>query len=159
MILHLNKDEVVPVARLSLEWRTLLTAAMDARHRAYAPYSGFKVGAAVRTATGQMYSGCNVENASYGLTVCAERVAIWKAVSQGEREIVALAVVSDSGATPCGACRQVMNEFAREMPVLVANTQGNAVLLSIEALLPAPFPIANLMQSTPSGETTHKEQP
>ena len=157
--MHLNKDEVVPVARLSLEWRTLLTAAMDARQRAYAPYSGFKVGAAVRTATGQMYSGCNVENASYGLTVCAERVAIWKAVSQGEREIVALAVVSDSGATPCGACRQVMNEFAREMPVLVANTQGNAVLLSIEALLPAPFPIANLMQSTPSGETTHKEQP
>lgn len=148
MILHLNKDEVVPVARLSLEWRTLLTAAMDARQRAYAPYSGFKVGAAVRTATGQMYSGCNVENASYGLTVCAERVAIWKAVSQGEREIVALAVVSDSGATPCGACRQVMHEFAREMPVLVADTQGNAVLLSIEALLPAPFPTAELLNTS-----------
>lgn len=117
---------------------------MDVREQAYAPYSGFKVGAAVRTATGRVFYGCNVENASYGLTVCAERVAIWKAVSHGERQIVALAVVSETGAMPCGACRQVMIEFAREMPVLVADTRGRATITSIEALLPEPFPGADL---------------
>ena len=136
-----------PEMQLSAEWRALLEAALAARERAHAPYSRFPVGAAVQGASGRIYSGCNVENASSGLTVCAERVAVWKAVSEEEREIVALAVVTESGAMPCGACRQVLSEFAQDLPILVADTAGQARFTSLGALYPQPFSRANLVQA------------
>jgi len=132
--------EKVDVRQLPADWRVLLGAARNARDRAYAPYSCFPVGAAVRTEAGKVYSGCNVENASSGLTVCAERVAIWKAVSEGARKLVALALVTEPGATPCGACRQVMQEFAGDLPILVADTSGQAWFTSLARLLPDAFP-------------------
>lgn len=133
-----------PDPLVSSEWRALLDAALAARQNAHAPYSHFPVGAAVRGGSGRIYSGCNVENASSGLTVCAERVAVWKAISEGEREIVALAVVTATGAMPCGACRQVLSEFAQDLPILVADTAGRARLTSLAALYPQPFSRANL---------------
>lgn len=89
----------------------LLRHAQQVRERAYAPYSKYLVGAALQSLSGKIYTGCNIENASYGLTVCAERTAIFKAVSEGEREFIALAVVTANGGSPCGACRQVIYEF------------------------------------------------
>jgi len=132
------------VERLPGPWRDVIAAATQARERAYAPYSRFAVGAAVLTAQGHVITGCNIENASLGLTVCAERVAIWKAVSQGETEFQALAVVTDVGATPCGACRQVMAEFAGDLDVLVANLTGDVWVLSQGDLLPHSFPQESL---------------
>ncbi len=129
----------VRVADLNAGWRELLAAAKEAREQAYAPYSRFPVGAAVRTGRGVVYSGANIENAMYGLTACAERVALWKAVSEGERAFEALAVVTETGSTPCGSCRQVMAEFAPEMAVLVADTEGGAWLSSVPELLPHSF--------------------
>lgn len=117
----------------------LVQEAAEARRRAYIPYSHFAVGAALLTRSGKVYTGCNIENASYGLTVCAERVAIWKAVSEGEREFVALAVVTADGVSPCGACRQVMAEFAPEMPVLMADPQGVRWTATPLELLPGAF--------------------
>ena len=140
----MRHNEMIAQEKLPPEWRELLDAAQQARARAYAPYSSFPVGAAVRTAGGHIYAGCNVENASSGLTVCAERVAIWKAVSEGERELVALAVVTEPGSPPCGACRQVMSEFAEDMPVLVADTSGQAWLTTLGHLLPDAFPRVSL---------------
>jgi cytidine deaminase len=105
----------------------LVDTSKAAMESAYAPYSNFKVGAAVLGASGRIYSGCNVENASYGLSICAERVAIFKAVSEGEREIRAIAIANSSGkpAFPCGACRQVMAEFAGdEMEILLVSDEG-----------------------------------
>jgi cytidine deaminase len=126
--------------QLSAEWRALLEAAAQARQRAHAPYSRFLVGAALRAGSGRIYAGANVENASSGLTVCAERVAVWKAVSEGERRIEALALITEPGATPCGACRQVLAEFEADLPILVADTAGRAWLTSLAALLPDAFP-------------------
>lgn len=122
--------------------RELVKAAQEVRKRAYAPYSGLTVGAAVETSSGAIYTGCNVENASYGLTICAERVAIFKAVCAGEREITALAVVSEPGATPCGACRQVLAEFApqpAEVTIIVVNGQGDERRYTLSQLLPVNF--------------------
>ena len=127
------------VEDLTEDWRGLLDAAIEARRHAYAPYSHFPVGAALRTASGRIYAGCNVENASYGLTVCAERVAIWKAVSEGATEFVALAVVTESGSSPCGACRQVLSEFSADLPILIADTGGHVFMTSLGVLLPNPF--------------------
>jgi len=124
---------------LAPEWRSLTAAAQEARQRAYAPYSGFGVGAALRMADGRIRTGCNIENASYGLTVCAERVAIWGAVAEGDPTPVALAVASQTGAMPCGACRQVLLEFAPALPVLVVDDVGNAWITSVRELLPASF--------------------
>lgn len=140
----MTRHEIIDKQHLPLEWQVLIATATEARKQAYAPYSGFAVGAAVTTATGRVFAGCNVENASSGLTVCAERVAIWKAVSSGERAITALAVVTETGATPCGACRQVMREFAADLPVLVANTEGQIWVTSLAELYPYPFAGANL---------------
>ncbi len=97
----------------------LIRQATEARHQAYAPYSDFQVGAALLGASGRVYTGCNIENVSFGLTVCAERVALFKAVSEGEHHFRALAVVTSTGVTPCGACRQVLSEFAPDLEVLV----------------------------------------
>lgn len=118
----------------------LLAAAQRAARRAYAPYSGFPVGAAVLTAAGRIYSGANVENSSYGLTVCAERIAIFKAVNAGAGRIVALLVYTptDSFTPPCGACLQVLAEFADEAPVILACRQGTKKL-TLDDLLPMRF--------------------
>lgn len=117
----------------------LLALARAARDGAYAAYSGFAVGAALRTRSGKVYTGCNIENASYGLTVCAERVAIWKAVSEGETEFAALVVVTSIGGSPCGACRQVMAEFALDMPVIIADLEKVRSINTVAELLPGAF--------------------
>jgi len=118
----------------------LLNAALSARERAYAPYSKFLVGAAVLAKSGKIYTGCNIENASYGLTVCAERNALFSAVGEGEREFTALCVVGDTEApiSPCGACRQVMAEF--KVPcIILANLKGDVKEYALEELLPYGF--------------------
>lgn len=122
----------------------LLSIAQQARESAYAPYSGYKVGAAVLSGSGKVYHGCNVEDASYGLTVCAERVAIFKAVSEGEREITAIAIVAGETEIPrpCGACLQVMAEFAPKdasLPILVASADGRYEIHALADYLPMPF--------------------
>ncbi len=125
----------------------LVRRAIAARWQAYVPYSKFPVGAALLTKSGKIYTGCNVENASYGLTVCAERIAIWKAVSEGETEFAALAVATNIGGSPCGACRQVMAEFAPDMPVLIADLAGKMTTLSVAELLPLAFTPQHLQQA------------
>ena len=122
------------------QWQPVLEAALAVRSRAYAPYSHFAVGAAVQAKSGAIYSGCNVENASYGLTVCAERNALFQAIAAGEREFSILAVVADTPqpVAPCGACRQVMAEFGVDIIVL-ANLAGDVLVYRLEELLPAAF--------------------
>lgn len=118
----------------------LIRAAMAARDRAYAPYSHYAVGAALLGASGRIYTGCNVENASYSATICAERAAVARAVSEGERSFVALAVVSANGAAPCGICRQVLNEFGRDIVVLIADPNGTLLQqTTVGNLLPNGF--------------------
>lgn len=125
---------------ISSEERTQLEkAACAVRQRAYAPYSHFQVGAAVLGATGDIYTGVNVENAAYGLTICAERAAIFQAVAAGEREIRAVAVCTREGVSPCGSCRQVMREFAAELPVFIVDGAGKSREASLRALLPDSF--------------------
>jgi cytidine deaminase len=122
--------------------QTLLSdAACRVRTRAHAPYSQFQVGAAVRTASGEVFAGCNVENASYGLTICAERAAVCAAVAAGHKEIVAVAVVTIGGHSPCGACRQVLSEFGPAMEVLLvdADNPANVRTTSLDKLLPEQF--------------------
>lgn len=131
--------------RLAVGHRELIRLAEKARERAYAPYSGFRVGAAVLTSRGKVYTGSNIENASYGLTLCAERVAVSKAVSEGDSRIIAIAVVSDGRqpAAPCGACRQVLHEFGAGMPVILANLKGGVVMEDLSHLLPQAFGRSN----------------
>jgi cytidine deaminase len=119
----------------------LVEAARDVREKAYAPYSEFRVGAAVRTKGGKIYTGCNVESASYGLTVCAERVAIWKAVSEGEKEFTNIAVVADTQelTPPCGVCRQILWEFCGDVPVTFSNLNGKTETVTMKELLPRAF--------------------
>lgn len=120
----------------------LINLARKARERAYAPYSSFKVGAALLGRSGQVYTGCNVENASYPLTVCAEQTAVVKAVSDGEQQFQAIAVVTSTGGTPCGACRQVLREFSDaegSLRVIVADLEGHVRCFTIEQLLPEGF--------------------
>lgn len=119
---------------------TLVQSALEARKWAYAPYSGYQVGAALLTASGRIYDGVNVENAAYPATICAERVAVFKAVSEGERVFRAIAIVTDNGGAPCGSCRQVLAEFGLETTVLLADTRGNILEeLSMKDMLPRPF--------------------
>ena len=117
----------------------LVAQAIKARKQAYAPYSHYAVGAALLGKSGRVYTGCNVENASYSMTICAERTAIVKAVSEGEREFEAVAVVTDNGVTPCGACRQVLAEFGPEMRVLIATPQSLVRECTVADLLPGAF--------------------
>jgi cytidine deaminase len=118
----------------------LLEAALQARSRAHAPYSRFAVGAALLTKTGKVFSGCNVENISLGLTICAERVAVAAAVADGEKEFVAIAVVTDSvePAVPCGACRQVLAEFSPAMKIVASTLRHRTQEFSLSELLPRP---------------------
>lgn len=123
----------------------LVSLAAEARKKAHAPYSHFAVGAALLASSGRVYTGCNVENASYGLTVCAERVAVFKAVSEGEREFEAIAVVTENGATPCGACRQVLMEFGDHIQVIVADAAGHRRSFTLTDLLPEGFTSRDLL--------------
>jgi cytidine deaminase len=119
----------------------LISAAQTAREHAHAPYSNFRVGAAVRAKSGRIFTGCNVENATFGLTLCAERVAIFKAISEGERGFDAVAVVADTDTLtpPCGACRQILWEFCGDADVVLANLKGRVERHRMSALLPKPF--------------------
>ncbi len=117
----------------------LVEAARQARERAYAPYSGYQVGAALLTRDGAVFTGCNVENASYPASICAERVALTRAVSEGARDFVAIAVVTRNGASPCGICRQVMMEFAPEMLVIIADESQVVARSTVSDLLPRGF--------------------
>lgn len=119
----------------------LVNAAAEIRRRAVAPYSNFQVGAALETADGEIITGCNIESASYSLTMCAERVAIWKAVSDGKTKFARIAVVVDTGelTPPCGSCRQVIWEFCGDIPVIMANLGGKSETIWMKDLLPRAF--------------------
>ncbi len=119
----------------------LIAAARAVRERAVADFSGFKVGAALETTDGHILTGCNIENATYGLTVCAERVAIFKALSEGHRAFTRIVIVADTEAPtpPCGACRQIMWEFCGDIEVVLANLTAVTATLQMKALLPLPF--------------------
>lgn len=123
----------------------LIKAAQEARHHAYAPYSHYLVGAALLTKSGRIYTGVNVENAAYPTGICAERVAIFTAVSEGEREFQAIAVVTTNGGSPCGACRQVLAEFGLNTVVFLADQDGEIILeTSVADLLPGAFTATDL---------------
>ena len=122
------------------EERLLIDLANKAREHAYVPYSKYRVGAALRTKSGRVFTGVNVESAAYPTTMCAERVAVYKAVSEGEREFDVIAVVTDNGGSPCGSCRQVMAEFGLETRVLIADGEGNLLKeMTVAELLPEAF--------------------
>ncbi len=130
--------------------KQLLRRAREARRQAYAPYSNFPVGAAVLTSEGEVFTGCNVENASYGLSMCAERVAIGKAISEGARDFRAIAVVGpqdDLPCPPCGSCRQVLHEFGPEFLIVTSGNGGEPVVTSIGELLPAAFQSSQLREA------------
>ncbi len=124
----------------------VIAEAKIAREKAYAPYSNFKVGAAVLTNNGKIFSGCNIENSSYGLSICAERAAIFNAVSSGYKEFTKIAVVTDSEppASPCGACRQVIFEFGDDIEVIMANLKGEIKIEKISELLKDGFRISKI---------------
>jgi cytidine deaminase len=128
------------------EFDSLIAAAKQSRENASAAFSNFRVGAALRAKSGRIFGGCNVENATYGLTVCAERVAIFKAISEGERGFDSIAVVTDTDklTPPCGACRQIIWEFCGDVPVILANLQGNVEIVQMRDLFPRPFDDSNL---------------
>ncbi len=129
---YLNNDSIVT---------ELIAAGKSARDAAYAPYSNFKVGAAVLTADGQIFTGCNIENASFGASMCAERVAIFSAVAAGQRQIQALAVIADTPqpVAPCGLCRQVLSEFSPDCQVIMANLKEEYHVVKLAELLPSAF--------------------
>jgi cytidine deaminase len=123
----------------------LVESAVEARRWAYAPYSHYAVGAALLTESGKIYEGVNIENAAYPTTICAERVAVFKAVSEGERDFTAIAVVTLNGGTPCGSCRQVLAEFGVDTIVIIANVQGEIIQeTTVRDLLPGAFLPENL---------------
>jgi cytidine deaminase len=126
----------------------VVRAALEARRQAYARYSNFRVGAAVLTADGRIIAGCNVENASYGLTICAERAAVFSAVTAGQRQFELLAIAAFGAAMPCGACRQVLFEFAPELPILLvdADRPESIVEMNLRELLPGGFSLAPASQ-------------
>jgi cytidine deaminase len=122
----------------------LIAEATAVRRAAYAPYSDFPVGAALLTPDGEVYTGCNVENAAYGLTMCAERNALFHAVAEGRREFAVIAVVTENCVAPCGSCRQALAEFNPQMTVIVADTAGNRKVYTLDQLLPHAFGPADL---------------
>lgn len=137
-----------------MDWEPLIAAALGARERAYAPFSGYRVGAALSTAEGAIVAGANVENRSFGLSICAERSAVVAAVAAGHRSFTAAVVVTESSppAAPCGLCRETLAEFARSLPILLVNPQGERRLVDLAELLPMPFewhPHANPREERP----------
>ena len=130
---------------MTLPEAELVDRAIRARDASWSPYSKYAVGAAILTTDGRIFCGCNVENASYGLTVCAERVAIWKAVSEGARGVAAVAVATRDGAALCGACRQVLREFSRDAVVFCVDDQRRVRRLDLPSLLPESFGPDNLL--------------
>src|SRR5712692_3419579 len=119
----------------------LLEAALEARQNAHAPYSHFRVGAALEDATGRIHTGCNIENATYGLTICAERVAVFKAISEGARKFTRIAVAADTEVLtpPCGACRQILWEFCGNAELILVNLQGKTESFRLKDIFPRPF--------------------
>ena len=130
--------------RRDVDREALIRQAAAARERAYAPYSNYKVGAALLGASGRVYLGCNVENAVYPLSMCAERAAVFRAVCHGERDFDAVAVVTEKGGAPCGSCRQVLREFSEELVVLIADADGHWRETTVADLLPDSFSAADL---------------
>lgn len=122
-------------------YKKLIKEAEKARKRAYTPYSKFKVGAAILTSDGKIFTGCNIENASFGLTVCAERVAILKAISEGSSEFEAIVIVGNTNryCSPCGACRQVIYEFGEDIKIIMSNLKGDIKIKKMRELLPEAF--------------------
>ncbi|MDA8018813.1 MAG: cytidine deaminase [Thermoanaerobaculia bacterium] len=131
-------NEIRPI---TVDWNALVTAATAARENAWAPFSKFKVGAALLTSDGTIYSGCNVENRTFGLTICAERNAVTTAVADGRRDFVAVVVVTDASppAPPCGMCRETLVEFASELEILSANLEGERRHYRLSEIFPEPF--------------------
>jgi len=129
------------------EYKKLINEAEKARKRAYTPYSKFKVGAAVLSVDGKIFTGCNIENASFGLAVCAERVAIFKAISEGSTKFKGIAVIgnTDKPCSPCGACRQVISEFGEDILLIMANLKGDVKIKKIKELLPEAFGKTDLL--------------
>lgn len=128
------------------ERKSLIDLANKARRRAYVPYSNYPVGAALRTKNGRLYTGVNVENAAYPQTMCAERVAVFKAVSEGEQEFEVIAIVTNNGGSPCGGCRQVLAEFGLDTIVLLADGKGKVVKeMTVSELLPEAFTPRHLL--------------
>jgi len=125
---------------------TLLTVALTAREHAFAPFSKFKVGAALESQAGQIFTGCNIENATYGLTLCAERVAMFKAISEGARQFRRVAVAADTDALtpPCGACRQILWEFCGDIEIVLINPRGKIETHRLKDLFPKPFDVSYL---------------
>lgn len=134
--------------RRAVDYADLIARAAAARENAYAPYSHFRVGAALLARSGRVYTGCNIENVAWA-TVCAERTALYKAVSEGERAFVAIAVVTQTGITPCGVCRQVLVEFAPDLEIIIADTAGHQRVTTLRALLPDAFTPADLPAGSP----------
>lgn len=139
--------------RMTIDYQALLDEAITAREKAYAPYSGFAVGAALLGKSGRIYRGCNVENASYGATICAERTALATAVAAGEREFLAIAVVAEGAdpCAPCGVCRQVLSEFGDDIEVIMANLEGQREIRTVGQLLPSAFGRKALEKSEEGG--------
>ena len=131
---HMDHEQEVEFDR-----QALVEEAISARRKAYAPYSDYAVGAALLGESGRMYAGCNVENAVYPLSICAERVAVFRAVCEGEKSFVAIAVATENGGTPCGSCRQVLREFGEGIVVLIADGQGRFRQTTVAKLLPESF--------------------
>ncbi|MDM8532718.1 cytidine deaminase [Anaerolineales bacterium HSG25] len=127
-----------------IDWPALLEVAIRAREASYSPYSNYLVGAALLTGKNEIYTGCNIENAGYSGTVCAERVAIFKAISVGEYDFRAMAVVTIDGAFPCGVCRQVIREFVTDLPILIGDTNRQYSIYGFKELLPYGFGPENL---------------
>ena len=132
------------MAKFNPAWKTLYEAALNARQNAYAPYSGFRVGAAIMSADGRIYTGCNIENSSYGATCCAERVALFNAVSQGERRFTAIAVAgggdkADEKCVPCGICLQALSEFLTSDALVIVEDPDKSAPVTLGQLLPQAF--------------------
>lgn len=139
---------------------TLVQAALDVRQMAHAPYSSFRVGAALLSAEGHVFTGVNVENVSYGLTNCAERVAIATAVTAGEQEFTGLAVATPGGVTPCGACRQVIAEFCEDLPILIVDSNDRKIVAetTLGALLPGRFHEFHSQPTSRGGSENSEEE-
>lgn len=146
----INEDKTKNTKGVEKMDEELVSKAKKARERAYAPYSKFKVGAAVRTSDGQIFTGFNIENSSYSVTICAERVALIRALTEGKRNISRIAVIADTEkpCPPCGVCRQFISEFASDIEVIMANLKGDTEIMNLDMLLPLQFTAKDLRNKT-----------